>query len=117
MIMPNVRCDELGNREVRWNGVCRHREHRYQVPFVHPMAAQQLAEQCPCRGQYTLIPAAAQLLATHDHPVTTTSDERCPGCGQSDGLRWVDRPPDANSFTCRHCGTEWTITVSSPQPR
>ena len=48
MISPAVRRDEFGVRGIRWYRVCRKCRTRYLVPFVHPMAAQQMAELCPC---------------------------------------------------------------------
>ena len=46
---------------------------------------------------------------------TTTHAELCPGCDQVDGIRWVTSTPDTDTWACRHCGTEWTITVSGPR--
>lgn len=45
---------------------------------------------------------------------TTTHDERCPGCDQADGARWVTSTPDTDTWACQHCGTEWTTTVYIP---
>jgi hypothetical protein len=50
-------------------------------------------------------------------PMTTsptaniTEAEPCPGCDQTDCVRWVISTPDTDSWTCRWCGHEWTITV------
>lgn len=48
MIVPVVRRSERGADRVRWNGLCRRCHQQYRIPFVHPMAAQQMAELCPC---------------------------------------------------------------------
>jgi hypothetical protein len=48
VIAPKVRRNGRGVREIRWYGVCRKCRAWYRVPFVHPMAAQQMAELCPC---------------------------------------------------------------------
>ena len=45
---------------------------------------------------------------------TASYDELCVGCGQVDGVYWVDSTPDADCWACRHCGAEWTITVDVP---
>ena len=45
----------------------------------------------------------------------TTYDELCPGCDQADGIYWVASTPDTDDWACRHCATEWTITVSVPR--
>jgi hypothetical protein len=45
---------------------------------------------------------------------TTTHDELCVGCDQADGVYWVTSTPDSDSWACRHCGAEWTITVGIP---
>jgi hypothetical protein len=45
---------------------------------------------------------------------TTTYDELCPGCDQADGTYWVDSDPGSDTWACRCCGTEWTITVHIP---
>lgn len=47
----------------------------------------------------------------------TTHDEPCPGCAQTDGTYWVTSSPDTDTWACRHCGTEWTITVHTPARR
>jgi hypothetical protein len=41
----------------------------------------------------------------------TTRTDPCPGCDQTDGTYWVDSNPGSDTWACRHCGTEWTITV------
>ena len=48
------------------------------------------------------------------HTITTTHDDLCPGCDQADGTYWVDSALDTDVWACRHCGTEWTITVHVP---
>lgn len=112
MITPFVRCDELGNREIRWNGLCRHCEHRNPLPCTHPMDAQQVAEQCPCRSLYTLTAAASRMLS--EAKTSRGCDEPCPGCDQTTSLRWVDNTEDTDTWSCQECGTEWTITVDGP---
>ena len=37
--------------------------------------------------------------------------EPCPECDQTEGIRWVTSTPGADTWSCRWCGTEWTITV------
>lgn len=50
------------------------------------------------------------------HATTATAyDEPCPGCDQTDGVYWVTSTPDTDSWSCRDCGTERTITVELPQ--
>lgn len=46
---------------------------------------------------------------------TTTHDDPCPDCDQTDSTYWVSSTPDTDTWACRHCGTEWTITVESPR--
>lgn len=45
---------------------------------------------------------------------TTTHDEPCPGCDQANDTHWVTSTPDTDTWACRHCDTEWTITLSAP---
>lgn len=45
---------------------------------------------------------------------TTTRTDPCPSCDQTDCTYWVDSTPDTDTWACRHCGTEWTITVHVP---
>lgn len=52
-------------------------------------------------------------MTTHVTP-TTAYDELCPGCDQADGTSWVTSTPATDTWSCRHCGTEWTITVDLP---
>jgi ribosomal protein L37AE/L43A len=42
---------------------------------------------------------------------TEPTNEVCLGCDQVDGVRWVTSTPETDVWACRHCGTEWTITV------
>lgn len=42
---------------------------------------------------------------------TTTNDEPCAGCDQADGVCWVTSTADTDTWACRHCGIQWTITV------
>lgn len=44
-------------------------------------------------------------------PASTTHHEPCLDCHRSDGVRWVTSTPDTDTWTCRHCGTERTITI------
>lgn len=49
---------------------------------------------------------------TADAPtIITTDDQPCPGCDHADGVYWIDSTPDSDTWACRHCATEWTITV------
>ena len=49
------------------------------------------------------------------HPSTTiTRTDPCPGCDQAEGVYWVTSTPDSDTWACRPCGTEWTITVYTP---
>lgn len=45
---------------------------------------------------------------------TTTHADPCPGCDQADGTYWVASTSDTDEWACRHCGTEWTVTVHIP---
>jgi hypothetical protein len=45
---------------------------------------------------------------------TTTHTEACPGCNQTDGVGWATSTQDTDTWACRECGTEWTITVWTP---
>ncbi len=45
---------------------------------------------------------------------TTAYADPCPGCDQADGTYWVTSTPDSDTWACRPCGTEWTITVHIP---
>jgi len=46
-------------------------------------------------------------------PATTSVyDESCSSCDQAEGPYWVDSTPDTDTWACRHCATEWTITVT-----
>ncbi len=45
----------------------------------------------------------------------TTDQQISPGCDQADGVRWVISTPGTDEWACRHCGTEWTVTVAVPQ--
>lgn len=52
---------------------------------------------------------------THDTTTTTvTHTDPCPGCDEGGGIRWVDSTPDTDTWACRQCGAEWTITVDVP---
>lgn len=42
---------------------------------------------------------------------TATYDEPCPGCDQTDSVRWVTSTPETDTWVCRRCDTDWTITV------
>jgi hypothetical protein len=42
---------------------------------------------------------------------TSTTTERCPGCDQSWGIYWTGSTPTTDSWACRDCRTEWTITI------
>lgn len=53
-------------------------------------------------------------MTTHAATTTTTHQEPCPACDQPDGTYWVDSTPDTDTWACRHCGTQWTITVRVP---
>jgi predicted RNA-binding Zn-ribbon protein involved in translation (DUF1610 family) len=44
-------------------------------------------------------------------PISTTRTDPCPGCDHTKGIRWVTSTPGADTWTCRSCGIEWTITV------
>jgi hypothetical protein len=46
--------------------------------------------------------------------VTAIDTDPCPCCGRAEGARWVASTPDTATGSCRHCGTEWTITVDIP---
>ena len=46
---------------------------------------------------------------------TTTHVDPCPACDQADGVYWVGSVEDSDTWACRPCGTEWTITVDVPQ--
>jgi len=46
---------------------------------------------------------------------TTTHADPCPACDQADGVYWVGSVEDSDTWACRYCGTEWTITVDVPQ--
>ncbi|MGH7746136.1 MAG: hypothetical protein ACREQ5_15400, partial [Candidatus Dormibacteria bacterium] len=65
---------------------------------------QPLTTRCASRGDP---------MTTHT-TATTAYDEPCPGCGQVDGTSWVTSTPVTDAWACRHCGTEWTITVHTP---
>jgi len=43
--------------------------------------------------------------------VSATHAAPCPGCDQINGVYWVTSTPGTDTWACRHCGTEWTITV------
>ncbi|MGH7749844.1 MAG: hypothetical protein ACREQ5_34520 [Candidatus Dormibacteria bacterium] len=45
---------------------------------------------------------------------TTTHDQPCPGCDQTDGTYRVTSTPNSDTWACRHCGTGWLITVDIP---
>ena len=45
---------------------------------------------------------------------STTHTDPCPGCDYPDGTYWVTSTPETDTWACRHCGTEWTITVCAP---
>jgi hypothetical protein len=63
VITPALRPGARGVRRLRWNGLCRKCHQVYRLPFVHPMAAQQMAELCPCdRPAGTLTELALSLL-------------------------------------------------------
>ena len=44
----------------------------------------------------------------------TTHADPCPGCDRTDRTYWVASTPDSDTWACRECGTEWTITVHVP---
>lgn len=46
---------------------------------------------------------------------TTTRTDPCPGCDEADEIRWVASTPETDEWSCRGCGTEWTIAVELPQ--
>lgn len=54
-------------------------------------------------------------MSTTTTPASTTHREHCPGCHQADGVHWVTSTPDTDTWTCRHCSTEWTITVDTSE--
>jgi hypothetical protein len=43
--------------------------------------------------------------------IRTTRTDPCPGCDHTDAIRWVTSTPDADTWACRWCDTEWTVTV------
>lgn len=45
---------------------------------------------------------------------STIHTDPCPGCNQADGTYWLTSTPESELWACRHCGTEWTITVHLP---
>jgi transposase-like protein len=47
-------------------------------------------------------------------PASTTNPDPCPRCDRSSSIRWVSSTPGADTWACRDCGTEWTITVEQP---
>ncbi|MGH3525758.1 MAG: hypothetical protein ACRDQ6_00405 [Pseudonocardiaceae bacterium] len=49
-----------------------------------------------------------QAITTHDEPFP-----ECPDC-YNDGTYWVTSTPDTDTWACRPCGAEWTITVHIP---
>lgn len=46
---------------------------------------------------------------------TTSTDEQCLTCEAAKDIRWTTSTPSTDTWTCRSCGTEWTITVDAPQ--
>ncbi len=42
---------------------------------------------------------------------STTTHQPYPGCDQAQGIHWTGSTPTTDPWTCRDCGTEWTITV------
>ena len=44
----------------------------------------------------------------------TTHADPCPSCDQTNGVHWTASTPDTDTWACRHCGTDWTVTVSAP---
>lgn len=42
---------------------------------------------------------------------TSTTTELCPGCEATHWVSWTGSTPTTDSWACRDCGTEWTITV------
>lgn len=37
--------------------------------------------------------------------------EPCPECGELSNVTWLDSTTQSDSWKCRECGHEWTITV------
>lgn len=44
----------------------------------------------------------------------TTHTDPCPDCDQANRIYWVTSTPGTDTWACRRCGTEWTITVHVP---
>jgi hypothetical protein len=42
---------------------------------------------------------------------TSPATELCAGCGLAWCIYWTGSAPTTDSWACRDCGTEWTITV------
>ncbi|MGH3751957.1 MAG: hypothetical protein ACRDRP_04540 [Pseudonocardiaceae bacterium] len=47
----------------------------------------------------------------------TTHHQPCPECPDCyhDGAYWVASTPTTDTWACRPCGAEWTITVRTPK--
>jgi hypothetical protein len=43
--------------------------------------------------------------------ITGPTTELCPGCDPAGCIYWTSSTPTTDSWACRDCGTEWTITV------
>lgn len=41
------------------------------------------------------------------------TDELCPECQESNGIRWVGSTDGTDSWACE-CGTEWVINIAVP---
>lgn len=52
-------------------------------------------------------------MTTH-HPITTTRTDPCPTCTDTD-VHWVGSTPGTDTWACRACGTEWAITLDTPE--
>lgn len=50
-------------------------------------------------------------MTTH---TSTTRTDPSPTCRTTD-IDWVDSTPDSDTWACRACGTEWAITIHTPE--
>lgn len=61
-------------------------------------------------------PNRKRTTTTRPAHTSPTTEERCLGCGEGDGVRWDDSAVGRDTLRWTDCGHDWTVLIDEPSP-